>query len=405
MKLQKRRLRRKLWVVVLVIVGALLVAGALVAWSYTNRQTERVQEQVATPEAPRPISLTSNAVYFGDMYWGRYMNEWSMASSLKTAYPFSRLNEFNREDYDAWIVNLECPTVPGLNLTAAQEEANLSFNCSPDYLPEVAKWFTAVSLANNHTDNQGTSGFAATKNQLDNVGVQYFGHYDPAVEEDACDVIAMPVRVTTDQGGEEGGKIPVALCGYNGVFKIPPEASLAVMEEYSKYMPVLSMPHMGTEYKPAPDTLKQRTYRSMIDHGADMVLGGHPHWVQTTESYKGHPIIYSMGNFIFDQQGNSEVERSASINVVMDVAGVDSELLEKWLALGETCATYKDDCLQQAAAQNLEKLPVTFKLGVIGGNSGNKITKPATAAQQAAILERMQWGAMTSQLQPPYSSL
>jgi poly-gamma-glutamate synthesis protein (capsule biosynthesis protein) len=405
MKLQKRRLRRWLWVVIVLVVGLLFSIGALALWGYNHQQRKAQTTQKVQPPAPKPIAITTNTAYFGDMYWGRYMNEWSMASPLKEAYPFSRLGEFNRENYDAWIVNLECPTVPGLKLTAAQEEANLSFNCSPDYLPEVAKWFTAVSLANNHTDNQGAAGFVETQKQLDKVGIQYFGHYDPIVKEDACEVIALPVRVTQDDGAERAGKIPIALCGYNGVFKIPSEASLAIMEEYSKYMPVLSMPHMGTEYKPTPDTLKQRTYRSMIDHGADMVLGGHPHWVQTTESYKGHPIIYSMGNFIFDQQGNAEVERSASINVVMNVATADSELLEKWLTLGESCAAYKDDCLQQAAAQNLEKLPFTFKLGVIGGNSGSKITKPATAAQQTAILDRLQWGATMNQLQAPYSSL
>ncbi|QQS19030.1 CapA family protein [Candidatus Saccharibacteria bacterium] len=36
----------------------------------------------------------------------------------------------------------------------------------------------------------------------------------------------------------------------------------------------------------------------MIDNGADMVLGDHPHVVQPSEAYKGHPIFYSMGNFI-----------------------------------------------------------------------------------------------------------
>jgi len=53
------------------------------------------------------------------------MNDWSMASPLKTAYPFSRLNEFHRDQYDAWIAGLECPTVAGFSQTSAEEDATL----------------------------------------------------------------------------------------------------------------------------------------------------------------------------------------------------------------------------------------------------------------------------------------
>lgn len=38
----------------------------------------------------------------------------------------------------------------------------------------------------------------------------------------------------------------------------------------------------------------------MIDHGADAVVGGHPHVTQGAETYRGKPIIYSLGNFVFD---------------------------------------------------------------------------------------------------------
>jgi poly-gamma-glutamate synthesis protein (capsule biosynthesis protein) len=38
----------------------------------------------------------------------------------------------------------------------------------------------------------------------------------------------------------------------------------------------------------------------MIDAGADAVVGGHPHIVQGAELYRGHPIVYSLGNFVLD---------------------------------------------------------------------------------------------------------
>jgi poly-gamma-glutamate synthesis protein (capsule biosynthesis protein) len=151
--------------------------------------------------------------------------------------------------------------------------------------------------------------------------------------------------------------------------------------------------------------LKIDFYRSLIDGGADMVLGDHPHWIQNTESYKGHLIVYSMGNFIFDQQDTSEVVRSAGIRVVMKTGGSDSTLLKKWLALGEKCMVFKDDCLAQATAQKLSKLAINYQFGVVGTNDADKIVKPATAEQQASILDRLQWQSAMNQLRAPYSSL
>jgi poly-gamma-glutamate synthesis protein (capsule biosynthesis protein) len=328
-----------------------------------------------------------------------------MASKLKYAYPFSRLNEFNRDQYNAWISGLECPMAAAVHMSSAEMDSTLTFNCSPSYLPEAAKWFTAFTLANNHTDNQGVAGFKETQQHLDQYGIQYFGNPDPTVTDDVCEVVSLPATVLNDNNLKTIGKIPVALCGFHGVFQIPPASSVAVMAQYSKYMPVIAMPHMGTEYKPAPDELKINFYRSLIDGGADMVLGDHPHWIQTSESYKGHLIVYSMGNFMFDQQDTPEVVRSAGIRVVMTTSGDSSELLDKWLALGVKCGSYKDNCLALAQKQNLKKLDIKYQFGVVGTNDSDKIVKPATPAQQTDILNRLQWQSTIKQLQPPYSSL
>ncbi len=321
-----------------------------------------------------------------------------MKNELKYAYPFSRLNEFHRDKYDAWITGLECPTVPDVHIPSAEQERLLSFNCPPEYLPEAAKWFTAFTLANNHTDNQGVDGFTATQKQLEQNGIQYFGHYDPRALNDICDVISLPVTVHMSDGSDQKGKLPVAMCGYHGVFRIPPAASLAIMQKYSPYMPVFAFPHMGLEYKPAPDSLRIRTYHAMIDNGADVVFGDHPHWIQNTESYKGKLIAYSMGNFMFDQQGNSEVTRSAGINLILQADKIDSALLEKWLQLGEQCAAYHDDCLEQAQKLELKKILFTHTYGILGTNDGDKIVKPATTEQQAAILDRLDWVRTSQQL-------
>jgi len=115
--------------------------------------------------------------------------------------------------------------------------------------------------------------------------------------------------------------------------------------------------------------------------------------------------VYSMGNFIFDQQGSAELTRSGTIRVVMSSNVNSGELLNKWLALGEKCASYHDTCLQEADAQKLEKLSLNYSFGVVGTSSADKITKPATATEQTAIEQRMTWASTMSQLKAPYKSL
>lgn len=407
MKIRKEhRIAKRIFITAIIIVAISVLS--IVAWYiYHQFNTENTAKAPAAVEKviPRPVSLKSDVMTTGNIFWGRYMNDWAMASPLKYEYPFSRLNEFGRDKYDAWIAGLECPTKSGVHMASAEMEVALQFNCSPEYLPEAAKWFNIVSLANNHTDNQGVDGFAETQEALDKNGIQYFGHYDPRELNDICEVISLPVTVTNDDASTTKGNLPVALCGYHGVFRIPPTESLEVMEKYSKIMPVIAFPHMGVEYQPAPDELKTSVYRSMIDHGADMVIGDHPHWIQTTESYKGHLIVYSMGNFMFDQQDTPEVVRSAAIHILIQTDKADKTQLSKWLSLGDKCKSYHDTCLEQAESEGLTKLPLTYKFGVVGSNDANKITKPATAEELTSILQRMNWQSTMNQLQPPYSSL
>ncbi len=405
MKVKRRRHVPK-WIIILSAIVLVALAAFVTIKVLSGSQNEAPAPQAAQEKpAPKPVSIAANTLFLGDIYWGRMVNQWSMSSDLKTAYPFSQLDEFDRSSYDSWVANLECPTVAGFTQTPAQEEATLSFNCNPEYLSEAAKWFSIVSLANNHTDNRGAEGFTETKEQLDKAGMQYFGHYDPREADDACDVIALPVTVTYSDQSTKKQHLPVAMCGYNGVFMIPPDATLQRISEYSKYMPVIAMPHMGTEYQAGPDQLKTATYRTMIDYGADMVLGGHPHWVQSSEAYKGKLIAYSMGNFIFDQQFDAEVTRSASIRVVMKTTDASESELAQWLQLGDTCKTYQDTCLAKAEEENLKKLTFTYQYGVVAGNSANKVTRPATPAQQNGVLQRLNWQTTMNQLQAPQSAL
>ena len=59
--------------------------------------------------------------------------------------------------------------------------------------------------------------------------------------------------------------------------------------------------HNGLEYDPIHNSVQSGFAKTAIDLGIDIVIGHHPHVVQDIEFYKGSPIMYSLGNFIFDE--------------------------------------------------------------------------------------------------------
>ncbi len=395
--------RRRLWVPI--AIGVLVLAAACVAaWLLWPKGTGAPSsQQTTTVPMAEPVAVSSNILFLGNSFWGRYTQEYAAKSPLGYAYPFSRLNELDRDSYDAWISGLECPMKASVHMTAAEQEKNLQFNCSPDFLPEAKKWFTAFSLANNHTDNQGADGFTETQQHLEENGIQYVGHYDPDKREDICEVIALPVTVQYSDDSTKKQQLAVAVCAFHGVFKIPTQAAVDEMKQYGEIMPVIAMPHMGAEYKPTPDQIKTDFYHRLIDGGADVVLGDHPHWIQSTEAYNGKLIVYSMGNFMFDQNWNPELMRSAAIRTVLAAKG---DSLKQWLALGETCQAYHDDCLAAAQKQHLTKLTTTYQFGVIGTQTDARaLTGVADAGASQSILDRLQWDRTMNGLKAPYGAL
>jgi poly-gamma-glutamate capsule biosynthesis protein CapA/YwtB (metallophosphatase superfamily) len=81
------------------------------------------------------------------------------------------------------------------------------------------------------------------------------------------------------------------------------EHILVDIEEMKKLdcdVKILSL-HRGAEYRIHPNQRQRNLARTLIDHGADLIIGGHSHVPGEIERYQGKYIFYSLGNFIFDQ--------------------------------------------------------------------------------------------------------
>ena len=86
---------------------------------------------------------------------------------------------------------------------------------------------------------------------------------------------------------------------------------------------VIPVMHWGWESAVA-NTRQRQLARLMIDAGADAVIGGHPHQLQDTEEYKGRPIFYSLGNFVFEGFPDKVNNMGWAVRMVLDRQGVRS---------------------------------------------------------------------------------
>ena len=406
-------------ILLLVLLGATVAVGTCLAFVQINKPAEEeAKPEVAEPEPePEPDPVAQNAkmkiLLAGTTFWGRRTNQWARESKLGVKYPFSKLNTLSPEKYDAWIGGLECPLVQKENNyhNYAEENSIFKFNCDPDYLTEAKKYFDVFMLGNNHTDNQGGGvGLTETRKHLADAGIQYFGtpKYTGKAESELqrdtaeatnCGVVVLPINVTYDNKETKKIQMPFGFCSAHGVFGIPGDDYIENMKTYATYMPTIAMPHMGAEYQPSHDQLRQNLYRRMIDYaGVDSVIADHPHWVQDAEAYKSKLIVYSMGNFMFDQYDGVEYSRSAAIeaNAVVDVKDTD---FDQWDKLGKACLKDKKTCLNKIKDAKLPKISVTWKYDFHATTSANDcITRLSSPSEQNAVAQRLRWSAIPASM-------
>lgn len=223
---------------------------------------------------------------------------------------------------DLRVANLEGPiTTTPFSMKRAHEEIRFTFN--PKFIPELAKHFDVVSLANNHTLNFGVEGLASTKKYLQENNVAWFG--DPQNRENS-------IATTTVRGG-----FKIALMGYLGLYDKNEIGFKKVLATIQQLRPgadyVVVVPHWGVEYISTPTDLQVRQAHAFVDAGADAVIGGHPHVVESNEIYKGKKIYYSLGNFIFDQYFSSETMHGLGVRVDLTRAGENNLVQEKFTEL------------------------------------------------------------------------
>ena len=126
---------------------------------------------------------------------------------------------------------------------------------------------------------------------------------------------------------KEIGGLKIAFVAFDDVSKKINDRNLTeiIQKLKTENDSVIVTPHWGEEYQYLKSNKRQQKLaHAMIDAGADIIIGHHPHVVQEMEIYNGKPIFYSLGNFIFDQYFSPETQIGLAVGLVLSENGKQS---------------------------------------------------------------------------------
>ncbi len=247
--------------------------------------TNATSTEIISNSNPEPVLI----LFLGDMMFDRGVRTTATKIGYKNIFGPSTTTI---QSHELTIANLEGPITSyksKLVNGAGKALSGFQFTFSPLVAPALkSAGIDIVSLANNHTLNFGQDGLNQTRKILTENNITYFGSpsNNPAYTATTTCVRDVCVGVI---GWNEFGFA-------NDAFIVDKIKEIRPTVDY-----LVIYPHWGIEYDLKPNTKQKRLAHQWIDAGADVIIGMHPHVVQTIEIYKGKYIFYSLGNFIFDQ--------------------------------------------------------------------------------------------------------
>lgn len=272
---------------------------------------------VAVAES-RPPEPTVTLAIVGDLMLDETPGE-AIRSGRDPLAPFAA----TLDSADICVGNLEC-------VVATRGEAETgkpyTFRAHPRVLQPLKRHFDAVNLANNHSGDFGPIAFGEMLDLLGQEGIGWFGG--------GGDLSRAHRPLVIERHG-----LRIALLGYNEFLPRSFEADhdkpgiawsedeqvqldIAKAREVFHADLVIPIMHWGWEHETVASPRQRQLARLMIDAGADAVVGGHPHVTQDIESYRGKPIIYSLGNFVFNGFAEAVNTTGWLLRLDLDRAGV-----------------------------------------------------------------------------------
>lgn len=283
-----------------------------------------IAEEIKQFEA-RTIEIS----FIGDIMVDRFIRKVANQRGYNALFDNVRKNFLSK---DLVIANLEGPVT---NYKSIHENGivldQYIFTFNPDIVSALQSAnIKAITVDNNHITDFGKVGIEQTERYLKNSSIGYVGNpYDRQILY------------------KEIGGVKLGLVSYNQ-FILPDQATTInqIKEAKRQADHVIVYTHWGNEYELIPTSGQIDLAHQFVDAGADIVIGAHPHVIQSKEIYKGKYIYYSLGNFIFDQYFNVTVRCGAVVTFRLDKEEI-YDPTEDFIYLDpQEIVSYKD-CLQK----------------------------------------------------------
>lgn len=237
-------------------------------------------------DAPTGQGVTINAV--GDVMLARQVATRLAATTVEAAFgPAAQ----ELDGSNITFANLESV----LSTSTVQNSKEIRFEADPARVDALLfMGFTHLSVANNHNEDYGEAAWQESLGYLNAAGIAPIGGY----RNDGAPVVATV------------GTHRVVFVAFEDLIrKVPPEQMVSQVKAASALGDIVVVSiHWGVEYQHEPLASQVELAHQFIDAGADVILGSHPHVLQTVETYHDGLILYSLGNFVFDQIGDDENE-------------------------------------------------------------------------------------------------
>lgn len=260
-------------------------------------------------------------------------------------FPFQNIATIINE-HDLAFFNMECPLANESDGYPINKR--YSFRAEPEYIQGLKySGFNIASVANNHTIDLGKSGLLKTIENLNTDSIYTFGG---GINQDEA---FKPLLIEKD--GETFaffGMLEFLLEGttFNENQPYPAFGQIdrlcnEIRHINSDINNIIVSFHWGQESAVIP-TSKQIEYaHKVVDAGADLVLGHHPHVLQSIETYKSKLILYSLGNFVFDNTAKLQKE-----SVIFNCQFKNGQIINP-----ELIPVYIDNCQPSIASIVIKK--------------------------------------------------
>ena len=286
--------------------GAALLALAGCGGSNAPRAINGITAVHTTPTPtapPKPVTLA----FTGDVMFGRTVNDHMLATAPDDPYPFTYTAEFLR-GFDLTIGNLECV------ISQLGQPVPKSYNFRGDaraYDRLQNAGFDLVSVANNHSGDYGKEAFVDEFLTLPSRSLTPIG--GGLNQQQAHMPVFRTVRDTTiaflayDEIDPYSFAATDTTPGHAWLTAEALQQDIAVARASADV--VIPFVHWGVEYYTGLTAHQRQLAQVALDAGADLVVGAHPHVIEPYETYKGKLIVYSLGNFVFDNMLEEVVRR------------------------------------------------------------------------------------------------